>query len=137
MNNDLKSKIKKYSLTIIIGLIITVGLLFSFNFFSGELSNIDTMKALSDAFSVSGILLLAYGALIYVSTEGMFDGVSYAGMFVVRSLVPGMRRNPIQKYGDYKVSKEGKRCSGYAYIFFIGLGFLAVGIIFTILFFTL
>lgn len=137
MNNDLKNKIKKYSLATIIGSIITVGLLFTFNFFSGELSLVDGMKALADAFTVSGILILAYGALIYVSTEGMFDGISYAGMFAIRTLIPGMRKNPIQKYGDYKVAKDEKRCSGYAYVFFVGLGFLAVGITFTILFFTI
>ena len=137
MNNELKKKLKKYSFATLAGLIVTVCLLSSFNFFSGELSLEEGMKALSDSFMVPGAMFLAFGALVFVSTHGMFDGISYAGMFAVRALVPGMRRGEVQKYGDYKVAKDEKRATGYGFILIVGLGFLAVGLIFTILFFTL
>lgn len=135
MNNDFKSKLKKQATAAIIGIIITVGLLFSFNFFSGDLSLEEGIKALADSFTVTGVLFLAFGALIYVSTQGMFDGLSYVGMYAVRTLIPGMRKNSPQKYGDYKLAKEEKRMKGYGYILFIGIGFLVIGIIFTVLFF--
>ena len=104
-----KEKIKKYVITVSISIIATICLLLSFNFFSGELSLQEVMKALSDAFSVTGIILLVLGALVFVSTQGMFDSVSYAGKFVIRAFIPGARSTPMEKYGDYKVDKRKKR----------------------------
>ncbi len=130
-----KEKIKKYVITVSISIIATICLLLSFNFFYGELSLQEGMKALSDAFSVTGIILLVLGALVFVSTQGMFDSISYAGKFVLRAFIPGARSTPIEKYGDYKVGKAEKRITGYSFLFFVGIAFILVGVIFTILFF--
>ena len=135
MNEELKRKVKRYVMTSAISLAITITLLISFGFFSDALSTSEKMKALSDAFTVPGIMLLALGALTYASTEGMFDGISYAGKFAIRALVPGMRNNPLEKYGDYKLAKNEKRAKGYSFLFFVGLAFALVGVIFTVLFF--
>ena len=122
-------------ITVSISIIATICLLLSFNFFSGELSLQEVMKALSDAFSVTGIILLVLGALVFVSTQGMFDSVSYAGKFVIRAFIPGARSTPMEKYGDYKVGKSEKRITGYSFLFFVGIAFTLIGILFTVLFF--
>lgn len=135
MNEILKKKVKKYVITTTASLSITVGLLINFGFFSGMLSVREKILALSDAFTVPGIILLAISALMYVSSEGVFDGISYAGKFAFRALVPGMRNNPVEKYGDYKLAKNQKRITGYSCLFFVGVIFTFVGVIFTALFF--
>ena len=138
MNDELKKKVKRYVTTSVISLAVAISLLVSFGFFSGTLSDNEKMKALSDAFTVPGIVLLALGALIYASTEGMFDGLSYAGKYAIRALVPGMRNSaPLEKYGDYKLAKNEKRAKGYSFLFFIGLAFAFIGIIFTALFYVI
>ena len=128
--------LKKYLITSIIGLTVTISLLFSFGIAGGELNAQETMRAYADAFSATGILLVAAGALVFASGEGMFDGISYAGIFAVRALIPGMRHNgPMEKYGDYKLAKSEKRIKGYSFLFYVGLAFLLVGTIFTVLYF--
>ena len=135
MSKSLNKKAKRYVITSIIAFAITVILLVVSGFFSVELSYREKIKVLADAFTVPGIMLVAFGALTYVSTEGIFDGVSYAGRLAFRALVPGMRNNPVEKYGDYKLAKNEKRAKGYSYLFFIGLAFAFIGVIFTALFF--
>ena len=130
-----KSLFKKYAVAVIIAAIATVCLLLIFDFFSGELTLQEGMKALSDAFSVTGIIFIAMGALVFVSTQGMFDSVSYAGKFVIRAFIPGARSTPMEKYGDYKVGKSEKRIAGYSFLFFVGIAFTLIGILFTVLFF--
>ena len=126
---------KKYLITSLIGVDVTICLLYSFGFFGNELGAADAMKMLSDSFTVTGIVLLAVGAMVYVSTQGMFDSVSYMGKFVGRALIPGKRNAPLEKYGDYKVAKSEHRFTGYGFLPIVGLCFTVIGVIFTLLFF--
>lgn len=139
MNNEKIKTLKKYLITSLIALIVTVGLLSAFGLFSGELTGDETIRAFADAFTAVGVLLIALFCLAFVSTQGMFDGLSYVGMVAVRSLVPGMRYGKYEKYGDYKVRKNDDRgdVKNYLFMLFIGLGFTAIGVVFTVLFFVI
>ena len=134
MSDKVRKIIRRYLISTGLALIASFGLLYSFDFFSGELSYQDGLKAVADAFGVVGILLLSFGSLVYVSTEGMFDGVSYAAKVLVRALIPGGRRNPMEKYGDYKVAKSENRFTGYGFLFIVGVLFTLIGGIFTALY---
>ena len=126
---------KKYLITTVIGVFVTVYLLFSLGLFENQNGPTGAMLILADSFSVVGIIMLSVGALIFVSTEGVFDSISYMGKFIARALIPGWRKTPLDKYGDYKVAKSEHRLSGYAFILIVGLGFTVVGGVFTVLYF--
>lgn len=126
---------KKYLITTLIGVFVTIYLLFNLGLFENENGVIGAMLILADSFSSVGLIMLSIGALIFISTEGVFDSLSYMGKFIARGLIPGKRKAPLEKYGDYKVAKSEKRLSGYAFLLIVGLGFTLVGGIFTILYF--
>lgn len=96
---------------------------------------VERYKILADAFSVPGMLLVLFGALLWVSSEGVFDGLGYA-MNRFGSLFIPMHKKSAQHltYYDYVMGKRGKRVHGYSFLFFVGLAFIAVSIVFIVLF---
>lgn len=137
MNEERVKKIKKYVITSVIAGIVSVCLLYSAGVFTGALGVSDIMRAFSDAFIVPGVLLILFFCLVFSSTQGMFDSLTYSGKMIARMFVPGAGRQPMEKYGDYIVKKSEKRITGYSFLAFVGLAYVLVGIIFTILFFVL
>ena len=131
------SKLKKYLIAGGIAAIVTFCLLFVRDVFTGTLTLLELVRSLADAFSSSGMLLLAVFCLACLATQGLFDGLGYVGSVAARSLMPGMRFGKYEKYGDYKVRKAENRMKvkDCFFLLFIGLAFLLVGIVFTIIFF--
>ena len=73
----------KYGITIVIGLLMAIGVCDLQNLFH-VLEPLRICKILCNAFFISGILLLGVGILVFISKEGMFDGMSYyAGRFIM------------------------------------------------------
>ena len=96
-------------------------------------------RVLSNAFTSPGVILLAVGALVWVSTTGALDMYSYAVGGLFRRFIPGARlTNPAEKesFYDYTQRKKEKRIRGYGFLFVTGGIFTAVGIVFLILFHT-
>ena len=73
--------------------------------------------------------MLFYG-LLYVSGEGAFLGVGYAMGRVVRALIPFSRKDheTYAQYRERKLAKPHKKGDGA--IFFTGLIFFAISLIF-------
>lgn len=91
-------------------------------------------RILADAFTVPGVLLICVAALVWVSSEGFFDGLGYAFSRVGSRLIPFFKRSlEHQTYYDYVQEKKGKRIHGYSFLFFVGLAFVAVAVVFIIL----
>lgn len=128
--------ILKYSIATGVAAGIAVAIMSARGVFDGSLPLDQVYRYLSDAFFIPGAILVLFGALVFISTTGFFDSISYIGMVAIRALIPGMRMNKGERYVDYKERKSEGRISGYSFIFFVGLAFLAVGIIFTALFYT-
>ena len=127
---------KKYLVTIGIVSSVTLCLLYWFGTFSGELTASEILCTLADSFFVSGILTLVAFGFIFLSSQGVFDSLSYVGSMAVRSFVPGMRLGGYEKYGDYKIRKDEKRIrtKDYLFILYVGLAFTLLGGIFTMVF---
>ena len=122
------------------GITIAVAGLFSLLFMWGRgLWTADTpmeqYKILADAFSVPGMLLVLFGALLWVSSEGIFDGLGYAFNRVGSMFIP-MHKKSAQHltYYDYVMEKRGKRVHGFSFLFFTGLLFIAISVPFIVLF---
>ena len=109
------------------------------NAFSDTMEAAEKYRILSNAFTSPGVILLAVGALVWVSTTGTLDMFSYAIGGLFRRFIPGARlTSPAEKetFYDYTQRKNEKRAKGYGFLFVTGGVFTAVGIIFLILFHT-
>ncbi len=97
---------------------------------------VDQYLMLSDAFTIPGVILVMAGCLMWVSTTGFFDGVSYAAGAAIRALIPGGRANE-EKYVDYIERKRENRVKGYGFLFIAGLVTLAISAVFMVLYYRL
>lgn len=131
MTNEKKSLLMKYAVCICIATLITVAVFWSKGFFTD--STAVNIQILSDGFYVSGILLTLFAGLLYVSGEGVFIGVGYVLRNVVLAFIPGGRAKQ-ERYADYRERKLGRtKKSGERCILVTGLVFLAVGILFSVI----
>ncbi len=91
-------------------------------------------RTLCDAFTVPGAICLCLGVLIWASTDGLFDGLTYCLSIAWRAMIPGGRATPPEKYYDYVMRKREKRITGYGFIPIVGAVFMAIAIVFLLLF---
>ena len=93
-------------------------------------------RILADAFTIPGVVLMLIAALVAVSNEGVFTGVSYSVTWMIRTLSPlAALKNGRESYYDYVQRKRAKRVKGYGFLFFTGLAFFTVAVVFTTLFY--
>ena len=130
----IKKILIKYGISIGVGAALVLLFLDLNGFYAAEVLT-DKYKLIADAFTIPGVIFVMVAALVWVSTTGFFDMLSYGLGKAVRSLIPGGAAKKSESFFDYKTSKEGKRFSGYSFILFTGILFLVIGVVFTALFF--
>lgn len=123
----------KYLIAIAVAAGIALAVLSVLGFWSED-SALMRLADLADAFTVAGLLPVLIGALVWASSEGMFDGIGYASRQIGAMLLPSLRAYRHSTYYDYKMAKRGKRPHGYAFLFFVGLGYFVIGLVFLLLF---
>ena len=133
MNNNFKQTIIKYAICVGISAVITLAVLFIKGFFI--LTDIaQKYRYLSDAFVIPGVLFMAFAGLVFVSDEGTFDGVGFAFKKALRVILPFIGLSD-ESYADYRERKHKKgKTKGYSCMFFTGLVFFLVGVVFMLLF---
>ena len=131
--NNLKKTIIKYASAAVIGACLCVLVLW-LSGYSSELAPSEKYKILTDVFSGPGSVFIMIGCLVAVSTSGFFDMLSYGFGKAARMLIPMSKKND-ETFYDYKMRKNEDRLSGYSFIFFTGLAFLLISIVFLILFY--
>lgn len=128
--------ILQYSITTGVAGAITVLVLSLRNFWDAT-TLVEKYRTLSDAFTIPGVLLIMVCALVWISTTGFFDGLSYAFTRAGGMLIPFFRKGrEHMTYYDYKMSKKGKEVRGYSFLFFVGLLFIIISIVFISLFYS-
>lgn len=129
MKQEPKGTLTKYAVCLSIEVLIAFFVIWSKGFFTDSAAV--NLQILSDAFFVSGILMTLFAGLMYVSSEGAFIGVGFVLRNVVLTFIP-MGRAKHERYIDYRARKlsEGKKQNDSC-ILITGLCFLAVGILFT------
>ena len=135
MKNGLKGKLIALLITAAIGALLVVGVLYIQNF--GEaVTTVEKYRILSNAFTVPGVLLILFGALIWVTGEGAFAGISYVTGKLFRTLIPfGRFKDEYESYYDYVQKKKEKgRSRGFGVLLIVGGILLAVGIVYLILY---
>lgn len=127
-----KSVVIKYGIAMLIGASMVAVYLLSRDF-SGTESAAERYRMLCDAFTIPGMVLMLSAALIALSNAGSFTGIGYSVVNLFRHLVPGGALKH-ETYGDY-YERHQKKVTGYGFLLHVGGGFMAVALIFYVLFY--
>lgn len=126
-------KLIKYIITIIIGLLIALLIANSKNVFS-ETNIKNVYHILSDSFFVPAVIITGFGLLIYVSNEGIFDGLTFA----IMSFINIFKKRPEKKYDSFYEYKERKKANKMQvkFVLISGLIIMAIAVVMYILYTT-
>lgn len=89
---------------------------------------VDIYRILADGFTVPGVILIMLTALVRLSSEGAFDGLSYVIRQGAYLLIP--RKYKHETYYDYKTSKGEKKPHGYSCMFYVGVVLVLIALVF-------
>ena len=131
---NLKNNLIKYGITVIAASLVTIITLYNQGF-NTSLEITEKMRLLADAFTIPGVVLVMLGCLVFVSTSGFFDMISFGIARGVSMLIPFSHKSK-ETFYEYKTRKNEERFTGYSFLFYVGAVFVAVAIVFTVLFFT-
>lgn len=130
----MSEKLKKYCYAIGVGV-----LLFAAHWLMHKLPEehgaYDVVCALANAFTLPGVLLAAVGGLTWCASKGTFDLFSYGVSMTIGRFLPLGKKNVFhsgEKYYDYVERKRGERGAWLKECLVVGLGFLFVAIVFTV-----
>ena len=131
MKQDKKELFIKYIICFSTATLMTLIVFWIKGFFTDNLAK--NMQILSDGFVVSGLLLLLFAGMMFISGEGALIGIGFVLRNIVQAFVP-MGRKHHEFYAQYRERKLRtiKKSSDHC-ILFTGLFFLAIGIIFTVI----
>ena len=133
----------KWGITFAVGFVIVLAMAMSRDVF-GQSSAADVWEILCDGCFLAAVLLVCIGLMTFVSSEGMFDILSY-GMLCFIGLFKKQERKPVKAptlpggnneeegelkkgFFEYKQSKVGTRNSQW-YLVFVGLIYLAAAFV--------
>ena len=134
MSKKLKNTLLKYGITILIGAVM-VWLVIRGYGYAEATTAAQRYRILSDAFTIPGVIFMLCALLVLVSNKGAFEGISYIFGYAFQTFVPGAGKKH-EKYGDYVERKRQKGgVKGFGFLFFTGLAFLLVSIVFIVLFY--
>ena len=134
MKKESKVTIRNYAICVGIEALIAFLVIWSKGFLVH--STAVNIQILSDAFFVSGILMTFFALMMYISSEGALIGIGFVLRNVVLAFIP-MGRARHDLYADYRARKlsEAKKRSN-SYVLVTGLIFLFIGIVFTVIWYT-
>lgn len=124
----------KYAVCLAVASLMTLIVFAIKGFFTDRIET--NLGILADGFTVSGLLLTLFAGMLFVSGEGAFIGIGFVLRNVVLALIPmGRRRHEVYaQYRERKLSKVKKQSDHC--ILLVGLVFLAIGILFTVIWYT-
>ena len=128
-----KSVLLKYGITTLIGAALAAVYLLLRNF-TGSEPPAERYRMLCDAFTIPGTLLMLSAALVALANQGSFTGIGYSAKNLFDLLIPGAGLRKHETYGDY-YERHQKKVTGYGFLLQVGAVFMAVAIVFFILFY--
>ncbi len=131
MKQKNKALLTKYIVCFCIASLITFIVFWIKGFFTDSIAV--NIQILSDGFTVSGILLLLYAGMIFVSSDGALIGIGFVLRNAFLTFIP-MGRSKQERYADYRERKlKNIKKSGDGCVLITGLLFFLIGIIFTVI----
>ena len=134
MQQEKKSLLIKYGICFGVASLITVLVFWIRGFFTDNVGV--NIQILSDGFFVSGILLLSFAGMMFISGEGALIGIGFVLRSVAQIFIPMGRRNH-EFYGKYRervlAEKKARKQESDHCALVVGLAFLAISIVFTVI----
>ena len=137
MRNQNKSNRIAYTISTLF-VVILVGIYVGLRDFKG-VSLMEKYRMLCDAFTIPGVLLILFVALVWASDLGGFYGIGFVFNYAKKSLthffVPGSLGNT-ESYYDYIERKKSEgHLTGYGFLFIVGGITMAIAFVFLFLFY--
>lgn len=117
---------KKYAFTMAVGLVLTALLAWSRDILN-QTAPCDIFHILCDSFFAVGVAVAGLGALVFVSNEGAFDGLTFSVRSFVQIFRKPEKRNR-ETYFDYRTRKSQTKF-GFVFILICGLILIAVSMV--------
>ena len=137
MQQEKKSLLIKYGICFGVAAVITVLVFWVRGFFTDNAGV--NLQILSDGFFVSAIVLLSYAGMMFISGEGALIGIGFVLRSVAQMFIPMGRKNH-EFYGQYRervlAEKKARKKSSDHCALIVGLAFLAISIIFSVIWYT-
>jgi hypothetical protein len=134
VSQETNAKLRSYGICVGIEVLIAFLVIWSRGFFTDSLAV--NIQVLSDAFFVSGILMTLFAGMMFISGEGALIGIGFVLRSVAQFFIPMGRKNH-EFYAQYRervlAEKKEKQQKGNHCAFVVGLIFLAISIIFTVI----
>ena len=138
MSSTLKKNLLKYGITSFLAL----SLAYFYVSVRVDFSNMEATplmelyRILCDAFTIPGLVLIMMGCLMSLSNTGAMDGLGYVVSIAVKMLLPGGALKT-ERYKEYLDRRRENRVKGYAFLYLVGCGCMAIALIFMALFYSL
>ena len=132
MQSNLKTTIIKYSISTGISLGLVFFILWLHQYWD-QTELVEKYKILSDAFTVPGLLFILVGLLVALTNEGSLTALGWMLKRMFKLLNPFSDKN-IERYSDYMESRQ--KVTGFSFLFYTGLAFAAVSIVFLVLYYS-
>ena len=131
MEQGNKKLLIKYLICFGVASLLTLAVFWIKGFFTDSLSV--NLQILSDGFVISGLLLVSFAGLLYINGEGGLIGVSFIFRNILLAIIPmgRMKHEVYAKYYERKMETLKKSREAAALV--VGLIFLAIGIVFTVI----
>jgi len=131
MEQEKRKLLIKYIVCFAIASLITLAVFWIKGFFTDSLSV--NLQILSDGFVVSGLILLAFAGMMFISGEGGLIGIGFVLRNVVLAMIPlgRLKHEVYAKYRERKMKELKENRNPAALV--VGLLFLFVGILFTVI----
>lgn len=123
-----KTSIIKYAVTMLVGAGFAVTTMYSRGLFS-EISPQARAMDMSDGFFVAAVILIGFGAILWIATTGFFDIFGYAVRYALHLFVPMLYKDDGKKYYEYHMEKEEKRGKPQYFILICGAVYLIAAVI--------
>ena len=129
----IKGILIKYAIAIAVGVGMVLIVLYGNDFFEAT-DLVTKYRLLTDAFTIPGVSYILLTGLVFVSTQGFFDMISFGLGKFAKALIPFSKKSE-ETFYDYKTRKNEERLTGYSFLLYTGIAFMAVALVFMALFF--
>ncbi len=132
MKNFFK-KALPYIITGIIGVAIFITIICTKQIWNEQTTKA-VMQVLSDACFVPGVLLAGVGLIIFASNGGAFDMLAYAAIKFIDLFRKDCKNPKYKDFYEYREAKKGRK-RGMAFMLIVGAVFIALAVIFLIVYY--
>lgn len=122
----------RYLITAGVGLLIALLVVLMKNGFEEQDVEI-AMQIWCDAFFVSGVFLTCGGLIVVASNGGVFDMLGYAVSLLWYTFKSSKVERKYKTFYDYREARKDRKRS-VSYVLIVGLAFIAVSVVFLILY---